>query len=94
VAREAPSLSVVVATYNRSNVLRLAVESVLWQTFEDWELWVVGDACTDDTEEVMRDFGDPRVKFVNLELNVGEQSEPNNEGFNRARWKADRLPRP
>lgn len=82
-----PSVSVIVATYNRSNVLRFAVESVLWQTLEDWELWVVGDACTDDTEEVMRGFGDPRVNFVNLETNVGEQSGPNNQGFRRARGR-------
>ena len=86
-AREAPSVSVVIATYNRSNVLRFAVESVLRQTFEDWELWVVGDGCTDDTEAVMSGFSDPRVNFVNLETNFGEQSKPNNEGFSRARGR-------
>jgi glycosyltransferase involved in cell wall biosynthesis len=76
---------VVIAAYNRSNVLRFAIATVLAQTLEDWELWVIGDACTDDTEEVVASFGDERLHFVNLERNVGEQSGPNNEGFRRSR---------
>lgn len=83
----APLVSVVTATYNRSNVLRLAIESVRWQTFRDWELWVIGDACTDDTAEVVASFADPRIHFFNLPENVGEQSGPNNEGLRRARGR-------
>ncbi|HKQ99853.1 MAG TPA: glycosyltransferase [Pyrinomonadaceae bacterium] len=79
-----PLISIITATYNRSNVLSLAIESVRWQTFRDWELWVVGDACTDDTEETIAAYGDPRIHFINLKDNVGEQSGPNNEGFRRA----------
>jgi glycosyltransferase involved in cell wall biosynthesis len=75
-----PSVSIVVATYNRSNVLALAVESARAQTVEDWEMVVVGDACTDDTAEVVRSFEDSRIRFVNLPENWGEQSRPNNEG--------------
>jgi glycosyltransferase involved in cell wall biosynthesis len=82
-----PLVSIVTATYNRSNVLALTLASVRWQTFRDWELWVVGDACTDDTERVVAAFGDARIHFVNLEQNVGEQSGPNNEGFRRSRGR-------
>ena len=82
-----PLVSIITATYNRSNVLALAIASVRWQTFRDWEPWVVGDACTDDTEQVVAAFGDPRIHFVNLEQNVGEQSGPNNEGFRRSRGR-------
>jgi glycosyltransferase involved in cell wall biosynthesis len=84
---DAPLVSVVIATYNRSNVLALALESVRRQTFENWEAWVVGDACTDDTEAVVRSFRDPRIHFVNLEHNIGEQSGPNNAGAQRARGR-------
>jgi glycosyltransferase involved in cell wall biosynthesis len=80
-------ISVVIATYNRSNVLRLAIETVRWQTLRDWELWVIGDACTDDTETVVASFEDPRIRFVNLAENVGEQSGPNNEGVRRSRGR-------
>lgn len=74
----APVVSVITATYNRSNVLRFAVESVRRQTLSDWEMWVVGDACTDDTADMIRGIDDPRVQFVNLPQNCGDQSGPNN----------------
>jgi hypothetical protein len=82
-----PAISVVIATYNRSRALGYAIESVLGQTFRDWELIVVGDACTDDTAEVVARYAsaDPRVRFVNLERNWGEQSGPNNVGRALAR---------
>jgi glycosyltransferase involved in cell wall biosynthesis len=82
-----PAISVVIATYNRSRALAYAIESVLGQTFTDWELIVVGDACTDDTAEIVARYveADPRVRFVNLERNWGEQSAPNNIGRSLAR---------
>jgi glycosyltransferase involved in cell wall biosynthesis len=82
-----PVVSVLIATYNRSNVLRFAVESVRRQTLSDWEMWVVGDACTDDTAAMISEMGDPRVQFVNLPHNVGDQSGPNNEAVRRARGR-------
>ncbi len=82
-----PAISVVIATYNRSRALAHAIESVLGQTFTDWELIVVGDACTDDTPEIVARYveADPRVRFINLERNWGEQSAPNNIGRSLAR---------
>ena len=77
-------VSIIIATYNRSDVLRCAIASVQRQTFRDWELIVVGDACTDDTAAVMAGFDDPRIRFVNLPENVGEQSGPSNRGFQLA----------
>ena len=80
-------ISVVISTYNRSNVLRLTIESLRAQTFTDWESIVVGDACTDDTAEVVASFGDPRIRFVNLPGNSGDQAAPNNEGVRLATGK-------
>jgi glycosyltransferase involved in cell wall biosynthesis len=82
-----PAISVVIATYNRSRALGYAIESVLGQTFTNWDLIVVGDACTDDTAEVVARYveADSRVRFVNLEHNWGEQSAPNNVGRSLAR---------
>jgi len=45
----------------------------------------VGDACTDDTAEMIREIGDPRVRFVNLPQGAGDQSGPNNEGVKLSR---------
>jgi glycosyltransferase involved in cell wall biosynthesis len=82
-----PLVSVITATYNRANVLRYAIESVRHQTLTDWEMWVVGDGCTDETADMVREIGDPRVQFYNLPQNAGDQSVPNNEGFRRSRGR-------
>ena len=82
-----PTLSIVVATYNRSQVLRHAIRSVVESTFADWELIVVGDACTDDTGTCVESFADPRIRFVNLPVNCGDQSGPNNHGVSLARGR-------
>jgi glycosyltransferase involved in cell wall biosynthesis len=60
---------------------------LLRSTYSDWELLVIGDGCTDDTETVVASFGDPRIYFYNLPQNAGEQSVPNNEGLRRARGR-------
>jgi glycosyltransferase involved in cell wall biosynthesis len=80
-----PSVTVVISTYNWSSVLPYSIGSVLRQTFADFELLVVGDGCTDDSEAVVGRVGDPRVKWINLPANTGHQSEPNNEGLRQAR---------
>lgn len=82
-----PLVSVITATYNRSRVLAHAVESVRRSTLREWELLVVGDHCTDDTAAVIASFEDPRIAFVNLPRNIGEQSGPNNEGVRLAKGR-------
>ena len=86
-AERPPLVSVVTATYNRSSVLRAAIIALRRQTLADWEQIVVGDACSDDSEQVVASFADPRLRYVNLEKNVGEQSGPNNEGTRLARGR-------
>ena len=83
----APAVSVVLSTFNRSNILPFAIGSVLAQTRGDWELIVVGDGCTDDSEDVVARFNDPRIRFINLRQRVGDQSGPNNEGVRQARGR-------
>lgn len=82
---DTPRVGIVIATYNRSNVLVHAIESVRRSTLTDWELLVIGDACTDDTADVVAGFNDPRIRFINLEHNFGEQSGPNNVGASLVR---------
>jgi len=82
-----PLVSIILATYNRARLVAHAVESVRRSTLSDWELLVIGDGCTDDTAAAMATVGDPRVRFVNLPVNAGEQSAPNNEGLRLARGR-------
>lgn len=80
-----PRVTVLLATYNWSSVLRYSVASVLRQTFTDFELLVVGDGCTDDSERVVAEANDARVRWINLLQNTKHQSGPNNEGLRQAR---------
>lgn len=82
-----PLVSVIIATYNRSNVLAFSIRSVLAQTFQDWELLVVGDCCSDDSEAVVASFQDPRIRFHNLPENCGNQYGPNNHGMEAAQGR-------
>lgn len=62
-----PLVTVRVATYNASSLLcERALASLRRQTYSRWEAIVVGDACTDDTEDRVRALGDPRIRFLNL----------------------------
>lgn len=85
---QSPLVTVVIATYNRADTLKYAIESVLWQTFKNFEVWIVGDACTDHTEKVVQSFSyDSRINWYNLPKNSGYQSKPNNEAIRRAKGK-------
>jgi glycosyltransferase involved in cell wall biosynthesis len=62
-----PLVTVIVATYNRSRLLtERCIPSILRQTYDHFELIIVGDCCTDDTEELVSQIKDPRLKFHNL----------------------------
>jgi glycosyltransferase involved in cell wall biosynthesis len=64
-----PTVSVVIPTYNRADVLPRAIDSVLNQTFEDFELIIVDDASTDSTEKVVNSYTDNRLRFLQHEIN-------------------------
>jgi glycosyltransferase involved in cell wall biosynthesis len=84
VGKMAPLVSVITATYNWSSVLRYAIQSVLWQSFQDFEMLIIGDGCTDDSADVVASFHDERLRWHNLAHNSGSQSEPNNAGLEMA----------
>ncbi len=86
-SEESPTVTVIIPTYNSSGTLRLSLETVLWQGFTDFEVWVVGDGCTDDSETIVSSFGDTRLHWVNLPANSGTPSMPRNEGLHRARGR-------
>ena len=63
-------ISIVMPTYNRPDHLRRAIDSVLNQTYEKWELYIVGDNCP-VIQDVMENYLDKRIKWWNLEKNYG-----------------------
>jgi len=80
-----PLISIITATYNRSKILYYSILSVLFQSYDNWELIVVGDHCTDNTEDIVHSFNDSRISYENLPQNFGEQSLPNSIGMKKAK---------
>jgi len=64
-------VSVVLPAFNRARYLREAIESILAQTYRDFELIVVDDASTDATPEILSAFSDERVIIIRNEQNLG-----------------------
>lgn len=69
-------VSVMMPAYNAERYIAHAVQSVLDQTYTQWELLVVNDGSTDGTEQVVRGFGDPRIRLIN-KTNGGESTARN-----------------
>lgn len=62
-----PLVSICIPTYNRGAILiERAIKSALSQTYKNIEIIVVGDCCTDNTEELLSKIKDPRLKFFNM----------------------------
>jgi glycosyltransferase involved in cell wall biosynthesis len=74
-----PLFSVIIPTYNSGWSLQPAIESVLSQTFHDFEIIVVDDGSTDDTQLRLQRFTDPRLKFI-YKKNAG-RAEARNSGI-------------
>jgi glycosyltransferase involved in cell wall biosynthesis len=67
----APTVSVLVKAYNHAPFVRQTIESILGQSFQDFEIVVTDDASTDGTLEILRGFTDPRIRLEAFARNLG-----------------------
>lgn len=75
--------SIIIPTYNRAAFLPKAIESVLFQTYTDWELIIVDDGGTDNTREVVSKYSDSRIIYI-YQQNA-ERSAARNNGIAHAK---------
>src|ERR1700752_954638 len=68
---DAPASAVVMPVYNRAATVGRAIQSVLSQEFQDFELIVVDDGSTDGTPDVVGSFADPRLPLIRLPATAG-----------------------
>ena len=66
-----PNISVLMPVYNASAYLSKAIESILAQTFHDYEFIIINDGSTDHTPQIVEGYKDTRIRFINNEKNLG-----------------------
>ena len=79
-----PFVSVIVTTYNRQNLIGETLESILNQTYTNFELIIVDDGSTDTTEEIIKNYKDERIIYIKTD-NWGGPARPRNIGIKKAR---------
>ena len=79
-----PKVTVCIPTYNRANFLTYSLESVLQQTYGDFEILVCDDASTDNTVEIVRQYDDARIRYIRHPENIG-RSRNMRSGFAAAK---------
>lgn len=79
-----PKVTICIPTYNRSQYLAYAVNSVWQQTYSDFELIICDDASVDDTPEVVKQWRDDRLKYIRQPVNIG-RSRNMRTGFTAAK---------
>lgn len=72
-----PTVSVCIPTYRGAEYLGRAIESVLAQTFRDFELLVIDDNSPDDAEAIVARYKDPRLRYLRNETNLGPEDNWN-----------------
>ena len=84
-----PFVSIIIPTYQNCNRLRGALNSVLSQTYDDYEVLIMDDGSTDGTEEMVNSFKDSRI-FYYWNKNSGGPAKPRNRGikFSKGNWIA------
>lgn len=82
-------VSIITPTYNCGRFIGETIQSVLNQSYKDWEMLIVDDCSTDNTREVVEGFNDPRIKYYCLDKNSGAAVARNKAlEMARGRWIA------
>ena len=72
-----PTVSVIIPTRNRYSFVPRAIQSVLNQTYQDFEVLVVDDASDDHTDEIVKGFSDERITYIHHEVKRGGSAARN-----------------
>ncbi|MDB5258746.1 MAG: glycosyltransferase [Chitinophagaceae bacterium] len=81
-----PILSVIMPVYNAEKYVYEAIDSILRQTFADFELLIFDDCSTDSSREIILSFRDSRIRLIDSPVNTGYVKHLN-EGLNQAKGK-------
>ena len=97
-----PFVSIIMPTYNHASFLSKALKSVVDQTYKNWEVIIIDNHSTDETDKVINKFNDPRIKYLKI-INNGVLVKSRNLDINAAKgewiafldsddwWNEDKL---
>jgi glycosyltransferase involved in cell wall biosynthesis len=76
---QSPKVSIILPTYNRAYLIGRAIQSILNQTYQDFEIIIIDDGSKDDTEKIIRGFKekDNRIKYISFDANKGAAAARN-----------------
>lgn len=96
-------VSIIMPSFNASSTILTTIGSVISQSYSNWELLIIDDCSTDNTLDVIRSIGDPRIQVHSLTVNSGSPATPRNVALDLSRgeyiafldaddlWKKDKL---
>ena len=74
---ESPTFSIIIPTYNRPSMLKRAIQSVIKQTYNNFELIIIDDFSTISNQEIILEFDDGRIKYTRNDVNKGTAAARN-----------------
>ena len=78
-----PFFSIIIPTYNRASFIAKTIDSVIQQSYTDWELIIIDDGSTDDTKDIVEGFKEGRISYIWQENQ--ERSAARNKGINASK---------
>lgn len=79
-----PFVSIIMPCYNASKYLKFSIDSVINQTYKNWELIIVDDCSTDNSTNIVGNYKDNRIKLIRLDKNNGNPAIPRNIGIEKS----------
>lgn len=80
-------VSIIMPAYNAEKTIRESIESVISQTFKEWELIIVNDFSTDNTEEIIKEYlSDSRINYIKNNENL-RVAKTRNKGIQESKYK-------
>ena len=78
-----PLVTVITPIFNAQNFIAETIESVIDQTYQNWEMIIVDDCSTDNSRDIVKKYEvkDSRIKLIELEVNFGGPARPRNVGL-------------
>jgi glycosyltransferase involved in cell wall biosynthesis len=81
-----PEFSVIIVAYNHAPYIKQTIDSVLTQSFDNFEIIIIDDGSTDNTKEIVSSFNQPRIKYI-YQQNSGLPAEARNRGMSLSRGR-------